>query len=116
MPRLDVPYRLSVARDLPKSRYQSCLIQLQLRPVSYSWEKIAIPSLETMEIWAEREGVVCLHDLTTIDNPWMGELMNSALKSEIRKALVPSQRFQVGNPIACPLDKGRGLKGVEQIC
>ena len=92
---LEICCRLSVVQRLPKSRQHACMIQLQLRPSSYSFEEITTPDLEAMESWAKRDGVVCLHDLITIDNPWMQDFMSPTLKTQIRKALMPSQRFRV---------------------
>ena len=71
------------------------MTQLQLRPTTYSWERVALPSMEMMDAWAKRDGIVCLHDLVTIDNPWMGDLMTPSLKTVIRKSLLPSQQFRV---------------------
>ena len=87
--------RLSLASQLPEAKQRACLIQLHLRPTTYSVELASTPTVEAMESWAKRGGVICLHDLVTIDNPWTEKLMSLTLKTQIRKALQPSKRFEV---------------------
>lgn len=82
--------RLSIATSLPKSKHQACLAQLQ-----HSLDDAIRPSMQTLESWAVRHGVVCLHDHLTIDNPWTLQFMDDTLKGRIRKALRPSLQFRV---------------------